>query len=141
MKVNHRDVTQQHVEMLSAAVRQHRLQLLCAWFCIFFYSYLIVNVFVEKVVLWFNRLLHFISSLDYYIMECVLETSHARLDSDLKNAMHLGEIAASHQKYITSVYSQCMQQPSAAFLRDPINEVGLQLNVFFFFIQLPVCHN
>ena len=74
-------------------------------------------------------------------MECVLETSHARLDSDLKNAMHLGDIAASHQKYITSVYSQCMQQPSAAFLRDTINEVGLQLNVFFFFIQLPVCHN
>ena len=141
MKVNHRDVTQQDVEILSPAVRQHRLQLLRAWFCIFYYSYLIVNVFVEKVVLWFNRLLHFISSLDYYIMECVLETSHARLDSDLKNAMHLGEIAASHQKYITSVYSQCMQQPSAAFLRDTINEVGLQLNVFFFFIQLPVCHN
>ena len=90
-------------EILPLSVRQHRLQLLRAW------------------------LIHFISSLDYYIIECVLENAHTRLDSALENAIHLGEIADSHQKYITSVYSQCMQQPSAAFLRDAINEVTISI--------------
>ena len=68
-------------------------------------------------------------------MECVLENAHARFDSALKNASHLGEIADCHQKYINSVYSQCMQQPSAAFLRDAINEV--QFLRFFLLVKFP----
>ena len=69
-------------------------------------------------------------------MECVLENAHARLDSALKNANHLGEIADFHQKYINSMYSQCMQQPSAAFLQDAINEVQF-LRFFFLLVKFP----
>ena len=86
-------------EPLSVQVRQHRLQLLRAW------------------------LIHFVSSLDYYIMECVLESGHSRLDKALQEASHFGQVIQSHDEYIRSVYSQCLQQPSAAYLRDAINEV------------------
>ncbi len=55
-------------EKLPATARRHRLQLLRAW------------------------LLHFVSSVDNYIMECVLESSHIRLDLQLENAIHLGQI-------------------------------------------------
>ncbi|KAI9552524.1 hypothetical protein GHT06_022890 [Daphnia sinensis] len=85
-------------ELLSATCR-HRLQLLRAW------------------------LLYFISSVDNYIMECVLESSHIRLDMQLENAVHLGQVIDSHQEYVTSIHKQCLQQPSGAFLRDAINEV------------------
>lgn len=84
---------------LLPATRRHRLQLLRAW------------------------LLYFISSVDNYIMECVLESSHVRLEMQLQNAVHFGQIIDSHQQYLTSVHKQCLQQPSGAFLRDAINEV------------------
>lgn len=67
--------------------------------------------------------LHFISSLDYYIMECVLESSHAIFDTKLLKATHLGQIAESHQQYIQSIHKQCLQQASTNFLLDAINEV------------------
>lgn len=85
---------------LSVRVRQHRLQLLRAW------------------------LIHFVSSLDYYIMECILESAHLRLDKALQEACHFGQVIQCHDMYIQSVYSQCLQQPSAAYLRDAINEVN-----------------
>lgn len=87
------------VECLPVRVRQHRLHLLRAW------------------------LLHFVSSLQYYIMECVLESSHSRFDGILLRATCLEQIAQSHQDYIQSIHKQCLQQPSAAFLRDAIYEV------------------
>ena len=86
-------------EILSASARRHRLQLLRAW------------------------LLHFVSSVDNYIMECVLESSHIRLDMQLESAVHLGQIIESHEVYVRSVHKQCLQQASGAFLRDAINEV------------------
>ena len=86
-------------EKLSLHARQHRLQLLRAW------------------------LLHFIGSLDYYMMECVLESAHLRFDVQLQQAKHLGQVIEAHSEYIDAVYSQCLQQPSAAFLRDAISEV------------------
>lgn len=92
-------------EVLSANSRRHRLQLLRAW------------------------LLHFVSSVDNYIMECVLESSHIRLDMQLENAVHLGEIIDSHEEYICSIHKQCLQQSSGAFLRDAINEVSLKLRI------------
>lgn len=86
-------------EVLSTVARRHRLQLLRAW------------------------LLHFVSSVDNYIMECVLESSHNKLDFQIEKAVHLGEIIDSHKEYVCSVHKQCLQQPSGAFLRDAINEV------------------
>jgi len=86
-------------DAIKLQIRKHRLQLLRAW------------------------LIHFISSLDYYIMECVLESAHIRLDNLLLKTCHFGEIVEFHNEYINSVYSQCLQQPSAAYLRDAINEV------------------
>lgn len=86
-------------EKLSTCARHHRLQLLRAW------------------------LLHFIGSLDYYIMECVLESAHVRLDSQLEQAKHLGQIIGAHNEYIDAIHSQCLQESSAAFLRDAIIEV------------------
>lgn len=93
------NVTHPRQQELLSANRQHRLQLLRAW------------------------LLYFISSVDNYIMECVLESSHIRLDMQLENAVHLGQIIDSHQEYVISIHKQCLQQPSGAFLRDAINEV------------------
>ncbi|XP_059353189.1 gamma-tubulin complex component 5-like [Daphnia carinata] len=93
------NVSHQRQQELSSATRRHRLQLLRAW------------------------LLHFVSSVDNYIMECVLESSHIRLDMQLENAAHLGQIIDSHHEYVTSIHKQCLQQPSGAFLRDAINEV------------------
>ena len=86
-------------ETLTVSVRQHRLQLLRAW------------------------LLHFVGSLDYYIMECVLESAHINLDRKLAEAVHLGQIIEAHHSYISTIYSQCLQQQSAAFLRDALTEV------------------
>lgn len=88
-------------EVLSTVALRHRLQLLRAW------------------------LLHFVSSVDNYIMECVLESSHNMFDSKLEKAVHLGQIIDIHKEYVSSVHKQCLQQPSGAFLRDAINEVGL----------------
>jgi hypothetical protein len=85
--------------MLPSAALRHRLQLLRAW------------------------LLYFVSSVDNYIMECVLESSHIRLDMQLESAVHLGQIIDSHHDYVCSIHKQCLQQPSGAFLRDAINEV------------------
>ena len=87
-------------ETITLRIRKHRLQLLRAW------------------------LIHFISSLDYYIMECVLESAHIRLDDALQKACHFGEMIEFHNEFINSVHSQCLQQPSAAYLRDAINEVS-----------------
>lgn len=88
-------------ETITLGVRERRLQLLRAW------------------------LIHFISSLDYYIMECVLESAHIRLDNALLKTCHFGEIIQHHNEFINSVHSQCLQEPSAAYLRDAINEVSI----------------
>lgn len=86
-------------EMLSSAALRHRLQLLRAW------------------------LLYFVSSVDNYIMECVLESSHIRMDKQLEDAVHLGQIIDIHHDYVCSIHKQCLQEPSGAFLRDAIDEV------------------
>lgn len=98
--------TESPPELLSAPVRQHRLQLLRAW------------------------LLHFVSSLEYYVKECVLESSHLRFDAVLKEATHLGQVADGHRQYIQSVHEQCLQHPSAAFLRDAFSEVRTPLLIW-----------
>lgn len=72
-------------------------------------------------------LLHFVTCVDNYLMECVLESSHLQFDSQLKNVSHLGEVIESHQNYICSVHKQCLQEPSGSFLRDAIDEVLLLL--------------
>ena len=87
------------METLTVEMRRHRLQLLRAW------------------------LMHFINSVHYYMMECVLESAHIRLDNALTQTCHLGEMIAFHDRFIDSVHSQCLQQPSGAYIRDAINEV------------------
>lgn len=99
-------------EKLIGQVRRHRLQLLRAW------------------------LLHFTSSVDYYVMECVLECAHAKLDADLHAATHLGDVIDCHDDYVRSIYTQCLQQSSAAFLQDALNQVRFCLKYFFFLLFL-----
>ena len=101
MEIETNDLLRQK-EILSSTARRHRLQLLRAW------------------------LLYFVSSVDNYIMECVLESSHIRMDKQLEDAVHLGQIIDIHHDYVCSIHKQCLQEPSGAFLRDAIDEV-LQL--------------
>lgn len=74
-------------------------------------------------------LLYFVSSVDNYLMECVLECSHTALDEQMDKATNLGEIIDSHKKYVDAIHKQCLQQPSGTFLRDAINEVCYQFDM------------
>lgn len=76
---------------------------------------------LQRLRIW---LLHFITNLNAFVMECILEAAHMSFDESLESVRHLGQIAESHMRYIRAIHHRCLQKPSAAFLRDAINEVG-----------------
>lgn len=68
-------------------------------------------------------MMHFLSSVYTYLMECVLEPLYVEFDAKALNCNHMEHLALVHQEYIRNIHHGCFLDQGSEFVNQPIREV------------------